>query len=105
MDKQALIAKLEGYKKACQERGYIMGDFYLDEAYPGDTSTSYVVKMIVNKAWRETMSSPGKALFELLELLFETTDAKTREKVFTISIYDENEQELMKRPSCRAVWS
>jgi hypothetical protein len=103
MDKQELISKLESFRQSCLQQGYIKGDFYLDEAYPGDISTSYVVKMIVNKAWRDTVSSPGKALHRLLEVLFETTDATTRKKVYTLSIYDEDERELMKRPSCRAV--
>jgi len=103
MDKQELVAKLEGFKQACQQQGYIIGDFYLDEAYPGDSSTSYVVKMIVNKIWRDTLSSPGKALSRLLEVLFETTDAKTREKVFTLCIYNEDERHLMTLPSYREV--
>ncbi len=103
MDKQELVAKLENFKQTCQQQGYIIGDLYLDEAYPGDSSTSYVVKMVVDKTWMDTQSSSGKALHRLLEVLFESTDAKTREKVFTLCIYNEDERHLMTLPSYREV--
>jgi hypothetical protein len=95
MDSKELAVKLETFKQTCQDKGYIIGDLYFDEAYPGIKSTSYIVKMMVKKSWMDTLSSSGKALRQLLEVLFETTDAKTRESVFTISIYGEHEAELL----------
>jgi len=59
--------------------------------------------MIVNKTWGDTLSSTGKGLLMLVDVLFETTDAKTRENVFTLCIYNEDERHLMTLPSYREV--
>jgi hypothetical protein len=100
MDKQQLEAELEDFKKTCQAKNYIEGDFYLDEAYPGDDS-SYVVKMVIKESWLAELGSRSEALKTLLETLFSTTKDKTRESVFTLAIYSENERDLMKLPSYR----
>jgi hypothetical protein len=101
MDRKELNTKLQIFKKACEDAGYIAGDFYFDEAYPGLRPTSLIVKMMVKKSWLDTVSSPGKALCRLMEVLFETTDAKTRENVFTLSIYGEDERDLIQKTNIR----
>jgi len=100
MDSTSLKNKLEEFKQTCQTQGYIEGDFYLDEAYPCDDS-SYVVKMIIKQSWLNKLGSRGKALDELIRILFTTTDEKTRESIFTLAIYGENERDLMELPSYR----
>jgi hypothetical protein len=104
MDRKELISKLETFKQTCHDKGYIKGEIYLDEAYPGIIPTSFIVKMLANQSWLDGMGSPGKALRELLEVLWETTDAKTRENVFTLSIYDENERHLLETDQRKAAW-
>lgn len=101
MDKKELAAKLEDFKKTCQAKGYIIGELYLDEAYPGIIPTSFIVKMMVKKSWMDTMSSTGKALDALIDVLWETTEAKTRENVFTLAIYNEDERDLLEQPQHR----
>lgn len=100
MDRTSLKNKLESFKQTCQERNYIEGDFYLDEAYLGDDS-SYVVKMVIKQSWLDKLGSRGKALEELIRTLFDTTEPKTRESIFTLAVYSENERDLMKLPSYR----
>ncbi|MSP27445.1 MAG: hypothetical protein EXR80_03125 [Methylococcales bacterium] len=102
MDKQQLNAKLEGFKKTCQAKNYIEGDFYLDEAYPGDYS-SYVVKMVIKESWLNELGSRSAELKALLETLWTETEAKTRESIFTIAIYRESERDLIKLPSYREI--
>mgnify|MGYP000170279638 CR=1 FL=1 len=100
MDRTSLKNELEKFKQTCQTQGYIEGDFYLDEASPFDAS-SYVVKMVIKQSWLDNLGSRGKALEELVRTLFATTEAKTRESVFTLAIYSENERDLMQLPSYR----
>jgi hypothetical protein len=101
MDREELAVKLEGFKHVCQDSGYIVDDFYFDEAYPGLRPTSLIVKMIAKQQWLKAMGSPGKALCKLMDVLFETTDAKTRENVFTLSIYGEDERDLIQKTNIR----
>lgn len=98
MDRKELAMKLEDFKKTCQDKGFIMGDLYFDEAVPGMRPSSFIVKMMVKKAWMDTMSSTGKALDVLTDVLWDTTEAKTRESIFVLSIYNENERELLEQP-------
>jgi len=98
MDKTELDIKLQGFKKSCHDKGYIIGELYFDEAYPGMIPTALIVKMRVKKSWMDTMSSRGKALDELIDVLWDTTTAKIRENVHVLAIYDEDETELIKQP-------
>ncbi len=97
MDRQELIGKLQDFKQACLNRGYIEGDFFLTEAYPGLIPTSFVVNMVVKKAWLDSVISRGEALDKLLDVLWETTTAKTREDIFTLGVYDEDERHLFEQ--------
>jgi hypothetical protein len=101
MDRKELNSKLQTFKKTCEEAGYISGDFYFDEAYPGIQPTSLIVKMMVKKSWMDTLTSPGKAICRLSDVLFETTDAKTRENVHVLSIYGEDERDLIQKTNIR----
>jgi len=103
MDRKELAIKLENFKQACQAKGYITGELYFDEAYPGDTSSSFIVKMIVKKSWMDTMSSTGKALDALIDVLWDTTEPKTRASVHVLSIYNEDERDLLEQPLHREV--
>jgi hypothetical protein len=98
MDRKELASKLEDFKKTSQARGFISGELYFDEVFPGMLPQSFIVKMMVKKSWMDTMSSTGKALDALIDVLWETTEAKTRESVHVLSIYNEDEQDLLEQP-------
>lgn len=95
MDRKELISKLQAFKQACYDKGYIEDGLYLEDAYPGLVPTSFIVFMIAKEQWLDTVASTGTALDQLVDVLWETTDAKTRENIFTLSIYRENERHLL----------
>lgn len=101
MDRKELSQNLQEFKKACEAKGYTMGDIYYETAYPGDTSSSYIVKMMVRKEWIKLMPTRGQALDALIDILWETTTPEIRAYVHVISIYEEHEAELMKQPIYR----
>jgi len=97
MDRKELNIELQDFKQVCQNKGYIVGELYFDEAYPGVVPTPLVVKMRVKQSWLESMSSEGRALDTLIDVLWETTDAEIRKNVFVLSIYNEDEQDLLEK--------
>ena len=80
-----LIEKLQDFKNKCHENGYIEGDLFLDEAYPGVIPTSFIVNLWVRKQWLDTISR-GKALDLLVDTLWVTTKPEIRENIFTLSM-------------------
>ena len=98
MDKKELNFKLQDFKKSCYDKDYILGDLYFDEAYPGMIPTALIVKMRVKQSWMNTLSSRGKALDELIDVLWDTTTAETRKNVHVLAIFDESETELIQQP-------
>lgn len=92
MDKNELISKLQDFKQVCHDKGFIEGELYLQEAYPTVIPTSFIVNMVVNQKWLDSMLSRGRALDQLIDVLWDTTEAKTREDIFTLSIYGEDER-------------
>ena len=98
MDREQLNIKLQAFKNACLGKGYIKGNFYFDEAYPGDSSTAFIVKMTVKKEWIDTMSTRGQALDALIDVLWGTTTPGTRASVHVLTIFDEAEGDLIKQP-------
>lgn len=101
MDREELAVKLEGFKHICQNSGYIVDDLYFEEAYPGCKPTSFIVKMIAKKPWLDTMRNTGNALDKLIDVLWDTTDAKTRENVHVLSLYGEDERDLIQKTNIR----
>lgn len=85
MNREELINKLQDFKKACSSEGYIYDELTFDEAYPGIVPTSYIVNVVARKSWLYT--SLSKALDKLIDVLWATTEEKTRESVFTLSVY------------------
>jgi hypothetical protein len=89
MDRKELIIALQPFKQQCETEGYTLGDMVLEEAYPGVIPTSFIVK-VVAKGWLRQISC-SDALHRLLKILWATTEAKIRENIFTVAIYDEQE--------------
>ncbi|PRY36027.1 hypothetical protein CLV58_113158 [Spirosoma oryzae] len=89
MDRDTLETKLQPFVLACAEKGYQLRAHCLDEAYPGDSSTSYFLRVTAD--WIDTMDCSG-ALDVLLDILWDTTDTETRAMIFAIIIHDKNDQ-------------
>lgn len=89
MDRDTLETKLQPFVLKCAEKGYPLRSHCLDEAYPGDDSTSYFLR--VTAEWIDTMDCSG-ALDILIDILWETTDIETRTMIFAIIIHDKHEQ-------------
>ena len=98
MDREQLNLNLQAFKVMCQNKGYIKGDLYYDEAYPGDSSTAYIVKMTVKKSWVDTMPTRGQALDALIDVLWDTTTPQIRASVHVLTIFDEVEGNLINQP-------
>lgn len=89
MDRTELMKKLQPFKAKCAEMGKPLLDINLEEAYPGDSSTSYIVQ--VKADWFGDTTLYG-AIDILFDILFETTEAETRRFVFYIQISKNNDK-------------
>ena len=83
MDRTELMEKLQPFIAKCAEKGKPLIGISLDEAYPGDSSTSFIVR--VKADWFEDTTLYGAIDF-LFDTLWETTEAETRRFVFYIKI-------------------
>lgn len=83
MDRAELMKALEPFGVRCAELGRALDTIRLEEAYPGDSSTSYIVQ--VEAAWANGRSL-WYAIDFLFDVLFETVPYKTRTKIFTIQV-------------------
>lgn len=73
----------------CAEEHKPLIDICIEEAFPGDTSTSFIVQ--VKALWVEGMHC-SDAIDFLFDTLWETTDEPTRRKVFSIQILDSRDE-------------
>jgi hypothetical protein len=89
MDRDTLDTRLQPFLLECTKRGYPLRSHCLEEAYPGDDSTSYFLRVTVD--WIDTMDCSG-ALDVLLDILWETSDIETRTKIFAIIIHDKDDR-------------
>lgn len=88
MDRKQLKELLKPFQEKCAELGRPLADLCLDEAFPGDASTSFIIQ--VTAPWVEEMSC-SEALDFLFDVLWETVDEQTRRKVFSIQVLDSKE--------------
>ncbi len=89
MDRAELEAKLVPFKDECEKKGKKIQDICIDDAFPGDSSTSYIIK--IKAPWVDDMDCTD-ALDFLFDTLFETVDPATREKVFSINVVDSKDE-------------
>lgn len=89
MDREELKKALQPFIGACSDKGRPIVDFCLEEAFPGDTSTSFFIQ--VKAPWIDDLSC-SEALDFLLEVLWDTTSVDTRKKIFCIQILDSADQ-------------
>ena len=89
MDRTELKRILEPFKVRCAEKGKPLADICVEEAFPGDTSTSYIVQ--VKAPWVDDMYC-SEAIDFLFDILWETTNQETRKKVFSIQVLDSHDE-------------
>jgi len=89
MDRAELKTKLIPFLKKCEEEGRKLSKSCLEEAYPGDSSTSYIIN--VQADWIDDIDSTV-ALDFLFKVLFQTVDLDTRKKIFSIFLKDSKEE-------------
>lgn len=89
MDRTELKERLTPFQSKCSEKGKPLADICIEDAFPGDKSTSFIVK--VKAPWVDDMYC-SDALDFLFETLFESVDEKTREKVFSIHVMDSSDE-------------
>jgi hypothetical protein len=90
MDRKSdLMNKLETFKLECEKAEKPLMDICLEEAFPGDNSTSFILK--VKAVWLDKLSL-SNGLDILLDILWNTTDVPTRIQIFSICVVNSNEE-------------
>lgn len=88
MDRTELKLKLKSFEEKAKLEGFPLSEICIDEAYPGDSSTSYILK--VKASWVDDMDC-SQAIEILTGFLWETVDLETRKSIFSIFIHDSND--------------
>jgi hypothetical protein len=88
MDRDTLTSALIPFVEECQKRHIPLRDYCLEEAFPGDDSTSYFLR--VTAEWIDMMDCSG-ALDQLIDALWDTIPTEVRMHIFAITIHDKNE--------------
>lgn len=89
MDRKELENKLKtSFKDACQNAGYPLQEICLEEAYPGDDSTSYMVRVVAS--WVKDMNC-NSALDVLIDLLWDSVEENYRRYIFSIKIFADSD--------------
>jgi len=89
MDRTELKNKLIPFQAKCAEKGKPLADICIEDAFPGDSSTSFIVKVKAN--WVDGIYC-SEALDFLFEVLWETVDEKTRERIFSLHVLDSTDE-------------
>lgn len=89
MDRTELRELLKPFEAKCAEKGKALTDICIEEAYPGDASTSFIVQ--VKAPWVDNMLCYD-ALDFLFDTLWETADEDIRRKVFSIQVLDSKDE-------------
>jgi len=89
MDRKQLKDLLQPFQTKCAENGRPLNEICVEEAFPGDLSTSYIIK--VKAPWVDDMYC-SEAIDFLFDTLWETTNEETRKKVFSIQVLDSKDE-------------
>lgn len=89
MDTNELKKQLSAFLKGCKKKGRAIDDILIEEAFPGDDSTSFIVKL--KASWVDEMDC-YQALDFLFDVLWDTTPQDVRKKVFSIVVLDKEKQ-------------
>ncbi len=84
MDTKELEKNLEKFFEVCKTKGYPLETYCLIE-----DNNEYILEVKAN--WINKLDSCSKALDVLNDILWDTTNAETRKRIFAISILDSEE--------------
>ncbi|OMP79279.1 hypothetical protein [[Flexibacter] sp. ATCC 35208] len=88
MDRKKLKELLQPFLDKCSEKGKPLANICIEEAFPGDSSTSFIVQ--VKADWVDGAAC-SDALDFLFEILWETTSEEIRRNVFSIQILNSHD--------------
>jgi len=83
MDKKQLRQLLQPFRQKCIEQRKPLTDICIVEAFPGDSSSSYIVQ--VKADWIDG-TSYADAIDFLFDILWDTTEEEVRKKIFSIQV-------------------
>jgi hypothetical protein len=89
MDSEQLKLSLKSFVEECAAQGKPLTNVCVRPAYPGDSSSSFIVE--VKADWIDDMTC-SPVLDFLYDVLFATTTPQIRQNIFTILILDSTEQ-------------
>lgn len=89
MDRTELKQLLQPFIEKCAEKNRALTGICLEEAFPGDISTSYIVQ--VKAPWVDGIDC-WEAIDFLIDVLWETTKQETRKKVFSVQVLDSQDK-------------
>jgi hypothetical protein len=85
MDRKELKELLKPFEARCAEKGKSLAGICVEDAFPGDSSTSFIVQ--VKAPWADNIDC-SHAIDFLFDVLWETTDEELRKKIFFIQVID-----------------
>jgi len=80
---------LKPFRAKCAEKGKALTDMCIEEAYPGDASTPFIVQ--VKAPWIDSMLCYDVLDF-LFDTLWETADEDVRRKIFSIRVLNSKDE-------------
>ncbi len=89
MDRTQLKEQLKQFQEKCTDKGKPLDDLCIEEAFPGDSSTSFIIQ--VKAPWVDDMHC-SDAIDFLFDVLWETTTEEIRRKVFSIQVLDSSDR-------------
>jgi hypothetical protein len=89
MDRAELNDKLIPFKKKCAEKGKPIADLCIEEAFPGDNATSYIIQ--IKAPWVDGMYC-SEAIDFLFDTLWETVNEEGRKSIFSINVLDSSDE-------------
>jgi hypothetical protein len=89
MDREQLVQELRPFQEESGSLGRPIVDICVEEAFPGDSSSSFIVQ--VKAPWVDSLDC-SESLDFLFDVLWRTTTKDVREKVFSIQIIDGSDE-------------
>ena len=88
MDRKQLEPAIKAFVALVKQRGYDIQGTFLTEAFPGDSSTSYILEVAAD--WSQQVGYSATVDI-LIDALWDSMDVETRRHIFTIKIFDKVE--------------
>jgi hypothetical protein len=89
MDFSELRKQIEAFSAECAKRGCPIAEYCLNEAYPGDSSTSYFFDLKAN--WIQD-DKCFEAIDFFTDVMFEVMSVEARTKIFSIRVFTSEDE-------------